>query len=385
MKKIAAESVTEGHPDKVCDQLSDSLLDAYLEKDSNAKVALECMISKNLLLVSGEVSSRDTINYEKVIREKLLKIGYDNVNKGFDARKCIIEVNVRKQSPDISIGVKKDNGQIGAGDQGTVYGYATSETPNFIPMPIYLANKLAKVIDDYRHRNELPYLRPDGKTQVVILYDKNNVPIGIDSITLSVQHDPLVSEDRLREDLFNMVIKRNIAHSLLKNTKILINPTGRFVIGGPEADTGVTGRKLFVDTYGCGFPHGGGAFSGKDPTKVDRSAAYMARFVAKNIVASKLAAKCLISLTYVIGLEKPVNISLNTFGTEKISLELLREFICRIFDFSPREIISVLHLKQPIYSSTAVYGHFKDGYNYPWESTKIAELLRMLILSLIHI
>ncbi|AUJ32719.1 MAG: methionine adenosyltransferase [Liquorilactobacillus nagelii] len=379
MKKIAAESVTEGHPDKVCDQLSDSLLDAYLEKDSNAKVALECMISKNLLLVSGEVSSRDTINYEKVIREKLLKIGYDNVNKGFDARKCIIEVNVRKQSPDISIGVKKDNGQIGAGDQGTVYGYATSETPNFIPMPIYLANKLAKVIDDYRHRNELPYLRPDGKTQVVILYDKNNVPIGIDSITLSVQHDPLVSEDRLREDLFNMVIKRNIAHSLLKNTKILINPTGRFVIGGPEADTGVTGRKLFVDTYGCGFPHGGGAFSGKDPTKVDRSAAYMARFVAKNIVASKLAAKCLISLTYVIGLEKPVNISLNTFGTEKISLELLREFICRIFDFSPREIISVLHLKQPIYSSTAVYGHFKDGYNYPWESTKIAELLRMLI------
>lgn len=313
------------------------------------------------------------LSVNQVIFQKLLKIGYDNVNKGFDARKCIIEVNVRKQSPDISIGVKKDNGQIGAGDQGTVYGYATSETPNFIPMPIYLANKLAKVIDDYRHRNELPYLRPDGKTQVVILYDKNNVPIGIDSITLSVQHNPLVSEDQLRDDLFNMVIKRNIAHSLLKNTKILINPTGRFVIGGPEADTGVTGRKLFVDTYGCG------AFSGKDPTKVDRSAAYMARFVARNIVASKLAAKCLISLTYVIGLEKPVNISLNTFGTEKISLGLLREFICRIFDFSPREIISVLHLKQPIYSSTAVYGHFKDGYNYPWESTKIAELLKMLI------
>jgi S-adenosylmethionine synthetase len=313
------------------------------------------------------------LSVNQVIFQKLLKIGYDNVNKGFDARKCIIEVNVRKQSPDISIGVKKDNGQIGAGDQGTVYGYATSETPNFIPMPIYLANKLTKVIDDYRHRNELPYLRPDGKTQVVILYDKNNVPIGIDSITLSVQHNPLVSEDQLRDDLFNMVIKRNIAHSLLKNIKILINPTGRFVIGGPEADTGVTGRKLFVDTYGCG------AFSGKDPTKVDRSAAYMARFVARNIVSSKLAAKCLISLTYVIGLEKPVNISLNTFGTEKISLGLLREFICRIFDFSPREIISVLHLKQPIYSSTAVYGHFKDGYNYPWESTKIAELLKMLI------
>jgi S-adenosylmethionine synthetase len=379
MKKIAAKSVTEGHPDKVCDQLSDSLLDAYLEKDPNAKVALECMISKNLLLVSGEVSSKETINYEEVIREKLLKIGYDDVNKGFDAKKCMIEVNVRTQSPDISIGIKKDNGQIGAGDQGTVYGYATSETPDLVPMPIYLANKLAKVINNYRHENKLPYLRPDEKTQVVILYDKNDTPIGIDSITLSVQHDPLVSEAQLRDDLFKMVIQRNINQLLLKNTKILINLTGRFVIGGPEADTGVTGRKLLVDTYGCGFPHGCGAFSGKDPTKVDRSAAYMARFVAKNIVASKLAAKCLISLTYVIGLEKPVNISLNTFGTEKISLGLLREFICRIFDFSPREIISVLHLKQPIYSSTAVYGHFKDGYNYPWESTKIAELLKILI------
>lgn len=379
MKKVAAESVTEGHPDKVCDQLSDCLLDAYLQKDANAKVALECMISKNLLLVSGEVSSKETINYERVIRNKLLSIGYDDVKKGFDAKKCAIEINVHAQSPDISLGVKKESGHIGAGDQGTVYGYATSETPDLIPMPIYLANKLAKIIDQYRHTQRLSYLRPDGKTQVVVIYDKNNIPIGLDSITLSVQHDPLISEERLRNDLFEKVIRENIAEKFLRNTKILINPTGRFVVGGPEADTGLTGRKIFVDTYGCGFPHGGGAFSGKDPTKVDRSAAYMARFVAKNIVAAGLAARCLISLTYVIGIEKPVNVNLDTFGTEKISYGLLNEFINRIFDFSPSEIISTLHLRQPIYSSTAIYGHFKTGYEYPWESTKIAGLLKMLL------
>ncbi|WP_415592088.1 methionine adenosyltransferase [Liquorilactobacillus ghanensis] len=379
MKKVAAESVTEGHPDKVCDQLSDCLLDAYLQKDANAKVALECMISKNLLLVSGEVSSKETINYERVIRNKLLSIGYDDVKKGFDAKKCAIEINVHAQSPDISLGVKKESGHIGAGDQGTVYGYATSETPDLIPMPIYLANKLAKIIDQYRHTQRLSYLRPDGKTQVVVIYDKNNIPIGLDSITLSVQHDPLISEERLRNDLFEKVIRENIAEKFLRNTKILINPTGRFVVGGPEADTGLTGRKIFVDTYGCGFPHGGGAFSGKDPTKVDRSAAYMARFVAKNIVAAGLAARCLISLTYVIGIEKPVNVNLDTFGTEKISYGLLNEFINRIFDFSPSEIISTLHLRQPIYSSTAIYGHFKAGYEYPWESTKIAGLLKMLL------
>lgn len=366
MKKyITSESVTEGHPDKLCDYISDSILDAYLELDKNSRVACETMAGKNKIYISGEITSKENVDIEKIVRNAIKEIGYTKEN-GLDPDNCIIDIDICHQSEDIALGVdnSKDSLGEGAGDQGLMFGYAIDETKELMPLALSLAHKLSKRLRDVRKQNIISYLRPDGKSQVTIEYE-DNIPKRIDTIVISTQHDE-VELEKLRKDIKTNVIDYVIKDLIDENTKIYINPTGRFVIGGPIGDTGLTGRKIIVDTYGGYAHHGGGAFSGKDPTKVDRSAAYMARHIAKNIVANGYAKECEIGLSYVIGYAKPISININTFGTERISKEEIINKIKSTFDLTPRGIINYLKLNNPIYKKTTNYGHFGKE-DLPWE------------------
>lgn len=372
-KLFTSESVTEGHPDKVCDLISDSILDAYLEQDENSRVACETVASKGEIIVTGEITSKGTVDIEKIVRNTLKEIGYDNAKTDIDYRTCKVHINISKQSDDIALGVDnaletkgKEEGVEGAGDQGLMFGFAVDETEEFMPLPISLAHKLSRRLTLVRKEGILNYLRPDGKTQVTVEY-KKNVPYRIDTVVVSTQHKEEVSLEKIREDIKREVIEKVIPKELLdNNTKYFINPTGRFVIGGPLGDSGLTGRKIIADTYGGYSRHGGGAFSGKDPTKVDRSAAYMARFIAKNIVANGFAKKCEIQLSYAIGVAKPISIYVETFGTNTIPEEDIANKVYKIFDLTPRGIIKFLDLKKPIYKLTTNYGHFGKE-NLPWE------------------
>ena len=372
-KLFTSESVTEGHPDKLCDYISDSVLDAYLAQDKNSRVACETVAGKGEIYITGEITSTAQINIEEIARQAIKDIGYDDANLDIDYRTCKITVNVSKQSPDIALGVDKSletkEGELnseGAGDQGIMFGFACNETKELMPLPISLAHKLAKRLTDVRKQNIVDYLRPDGKVQVTVEYEDEK-PVRVDTIVVSTQHKADVDLDLLKKDIKEKVIKEVVPEKLLdEKTKYYINPTGRFVIGGPLGDSGLTGRKIIVDTYGGYARHGGGAFSGKDATKVDRSAAYMARFIAKNIVANNLAKKCEIQFSYAIGVAKPVSIYVNTFGTNTIPEEEIVEKIYDKFDLTPRGIINYLELQKPIYKLTTNYGHFGKK-NLPWE------------------
>ena len=389
MKKwlFTSESVTEGHPDKMCDQISDSILDAILEQDPNGRVACETSTTTGLVLVAGEISTNCYIDIPKIVRKTIENIGYTNAEFGFDYKTCAVITAIDEQSADIAMGVdnaaeyKKDhldvNDVTGAGDQGMMFGFACNETPELMPMPIYLAHKLSRKLSVVRKDGTLDYLRPDGKTQVTVEYHDNK-PVRIDTIVISTQHNPDVEISTIEKDLKEFVIKPTVpAHLLDENTKYYINPTGRFVIGGPQGDSGLTGRKIIVDTYGGYSRHGGGAFSGKDATKVDRSAAYAARYIAKNIVAAGLADKCEVQLAYAIGVAKPVSIMVDTFDTNKIAEEKIEQAISENFDLRPAAIIEKLNLRRPIYQQTAAYGHFgRDDLNLPWEKTDKVEILK---------
>lgn len=367
MKKLfTSESVTEGHPDKLCDYISDSVLDSYLEKDPNSRVACETVAGKDTIFITGEISSNENVDIEQVARNAIKEIGYFGEGIDIDYKTCKVIVNMSKQSPDIAQGVDKSLedkegekvGSEGAGDQGIMFGYATDETEELMPLPISLAHRLAKRLTDIRKNKEVDYLGPDGKVQVTVEYDDNK-PVRVDTIVLSTQHKPEIDLDTLKKDIKDKVINQVVPSNLLDaNTKYFINPTGRFVIGGPYGDSGLTGRKIIVDTYGGYSRHGGGAFSGKDPTKVDRSAAYMARHIAKNVVAHKFAKKCEIQLAYSIGVAKPVGVYVDTFGTNTIPEEEISKWIVEKFDLTPRGIINYLDLQKPIYRKTTNYGHF---------------------------
>ena len=386
-KLITSESVTEGHPDKICDQISDAILDAIMEKDPYGRVACETCITTGLVLVMGEITTNANIDVPSIVRNTVRKIGYNDSKYGFDADTCGIIVCLDKQSEDIALGVnealeakvKKDKAEIGAGDQGMMFGYATNETKEYMPLPIVLAHKLSKQLSNVRKSGRLKYLRPDGKTQVTIEYD-GNIPKRIDTIVCSVQHDENISQDKIYKDILKYVIEDIIPEGLMDdNTNVYVNPTGRFVIGGPHGDSGVTGRKIIVDTYGGCAHHGGGAFSGKDCTKVDRSAAYMARYLAKNIVVVGLAEKCEVQLSYAIGIANPVSVNVNTFGTGKKDDELLAEFIYNNFDLTPSGIIDIFKLRRPIYEQVASYGHFgRTELNLPWEQLDTKKFLGIL-------
>ena len=380
MKRLfTSESVTEGHPDKLCDYISDSILDAYLEKDENSRVACETVASKGVVFITGEITSKASVDIEKIARNAIKEIGYDNANIDMDYKTCKIEINISKQSADIAIGVdeslEEKSGQAiiseGAGDQGIMFGFACDETENYMPMPIYLAHKLAERLAYVRKNNIINYLRPDGKVQVTVEYE-NNEPIRIDTIVISTQHNENVEQDTLKQDIKEKVINEIVPKNLLdENTKYYINPTGRFVIGGPLGDSGLTGRKIIVDTYGGYSRHGGGAFSGKDATKVDRSASYMARHIAKNIVANGYARKCEIELSYAIGVARPISIFVETFGTNTIPENEIVKKIESKFDLTPRGIINYLKLNKPIYKKTTNYGHV-GKQELEWE--KIIEI-----------
>ena len=371
---FTSESVTEGHPDKLCDYISDSILDAYFEKDSYSRVACETVAGKGQILVTGEITSSAEVDIEKIVRDTIKEVGFDNSETDIDYKTCKVLLNISKQSEDIALGVDKslENKQgkkeesEGAGDQGMMFGFATDETEDFMPMPIYLAHKLAKRLSEVRKEKIIDYIRPDGKVQVTVEYEKDK-PSRIDTIVVSTQHNSDANLEKLKEDIKEYVIKPVVPEELLdENTKYYINPTGRFVIGGPLGDSGLTGRKIIVDTYGGYSRHGGGAFSGKDPTKVDRSAAYMARYIAKNIVANKLAKKCEIQLSYAIGVAKPISIYIDTFGTGKISDTEIVKKVNNTFNLTPKGIIETLDLRKPIYRKTTNYGHFGKT-DLPWE------------------
>ena len=375
-KLFTSESVTEGHPDKVCDQISDAILDAILAQDPMARVACETVASKDLVLVTGEITTTASVDFESVVRETIREIGYIAKEIGLDANNCRVMVELNAQSPDIAQGVNESlearefdeqEAVIGAGDQGLMFGYACRETEEFMPLPISLAHKLAKRLSEVRKNGTLSYLRPDGKTQVTVEYDEQNQPVRIDTIVISTQHDEEVSHAQIVTDLIEHVISPIIETTLMdEKTRLFINPTGRFVVGGPDGDAGLTGRKIIVDTYGGYARHGGGAFSGKDSTKVDRCAAYMARFIAKNLVANGLADKCEIQLSYAIGVAEPTSILIEDFGTAKVSTEKLVSIIKENFKLHPQGIIEMLELRQPIFKETAAYGHFGQPH-FPWE------------------
>ena len=382
---FTSESVTEGHPDKVCDQISDAILDAHLAQDPMARVACETIATTGMVLVMGEITSKAKVDYNQIVRDTIARIGYKDGACGFDARTCAVQIVLDQQSADIAMGVNDaleergsgESDNIGAGDQGMMFGYACNETEELMPMPIALSHRLAKKLAEVRKSGELPYLRPDGKSQVTVEYE-NGKPKRIDAVVLSTQHSADVEQKTIREDLIKKVVDEIIPQDLLdENTKYFINPTGRFVIGGPEGDSGLTGRKIIVDTYGGYAPHGGGAFSGKDPTKVDRSAAYMARYIAKNIVAAGLAERCEIELAYAIGVAQPVSVLIDTAGTGKLPDSELEKIIRSQFDLRPAAIIKALNLRRPIYEQTAAYGHFgRTDVDLPWERTDRVEALR---------
>ncbi|WP_036226110.1 methionine adenosyltransferase [Mesoaciditoga lauensis] len=390
MKKLfTSESVTEGHPDKIADQISDAILDEALAQDPQSRVAVETFVIRGEVMVGGQMTTKAYIDIPTIVRQTVLDIGYTRAKYGFDGETCAVITAIDEQSPDIALGVdtalefkegeKTEDplDKIGAGDQGIMFGYASNETEEYMPLSISLAHKLARKLTEVRKNKVLDFLRPDGKTQVTVEFDGDGKPIAVDAIVVSTQHDPTVSEidlkNGIREEVINKIVPQNY---MTKNTKIYINPTGRFVIGGPMADTGLTGRKIIVDTYGGVAPHGGGAFSGKDPTKVDRSASYMARYVAKNVVAAGLASKCLVQLAYAIGVARPVSIFVDTFGTGVVDDIELTKIINELFDFRPGAIIKNLDLLRPMYKKVAAYGHFgRDDLDLPWERLdKVAEL-----------
>ncbi|MGI6175069.1 MAG: methionine adenosyltransferase [Christensenellales bacterium] len=385
MKRVfTSESVSEGHPDKVCDQISDSVLDAILAQDPYARVACETACTTGLVLVMGEITTNCYVDIPKLVRQTVLDIGYDDSSIGFDGNTCAVLTSIDEQSSDIAMGVnaaietRASGGKdVGAGDQGMMFGFACDETPELMPLPISLAHQLCKKTTQARKSATLPFLRPDSKAQVTIEYD-GDTPVRADAIVVSAQHSGDYTIENVRAGLYDEVIQKTVpAHLIDKNTRIYINPTGRFVIGGPNGDSGLTGRKIIVDTYGGYAPHGGGAFSGKDPTKVDRSAAYAARYVAKNVVAAGLARKCEVALSYAIGVAQPTSVAVNTFGTGMISNEALSELIQRHFDLRPGAILESLQLRRPIYRQTAAYGHFgRSDLDLPWESLDLSEMLK---------
>ncbi len=379
---FTSESVAAGHPDKMCDQISDAILDAVLTQDPEARVACETFVTNGLVLIAGEITTTARVDYAQIARDTIRKIGYDKPEYGFDADHCGVLVSIHEQSPDIAQAVVKRSAEdpydaIGAGDQGIMYGYACRETPELMPLPIMLAHALVRQLAQLRQNKKLPYLRPDGKSQVTIEYDEKGHPVRAHTVVLSAQHDPEVSQEQIRRDLIEHIIRPVLGKWLDAKTTILVNPSGRFEVGGPCGDTGMTGRKIEVDTYGGYGSHGGGAFSGKDPTKVDRSASYYARYVAKNIVAAGLASECEVQVAYAIGQARPLAITLDTFGSGKLPNGELTQLVREHFDFRPAAIIESLNLRRPIYAPLAVYGHFgRSDLEVPWERTDKAELLR---------